>query len=424
MPVNWHAAIPIEKGISMIRHHLSRNVIAMSCLAIMTIANQQAWAAPNFPITNEQRQMAQVAQNGVDIQWLAENAPNSYTVQPNDTLWKISSMFLKSAWRWPALWGLNMNEIRNPHLIFPGEVLNLVVVDGKARLTRAGMSSTEIRLSPRVRIEDQINRPISTIAYEAIAPFLTKPFMVDDEQYVASAAVFASRDNRLNVGTGGTLYASGFAEDVVVGQVFSLYRPGRSIKDPQSDGGKTVLGVEAVHLGEAKLLRLDPQGTATLEVINSTQEIGKGDKLLPISREVVFQYAPHAPNEKIQGSIVMMHDGRTGSSLLSTQTQGRAYESEGGPLSIVVINQGQNDGVEPGQVFDMIRPAKTIQERSSFGFHEGNKVAPAMKVPAEKYGNMMVFKTFAKISYAIVLQASTSVLPLDEFVSAGQSLEH
>jgi len=117
---------------------------------------------------------------------------------------------------------------------------------------------------------------------------------------------------------------------------------------------------------------------------------------------------------------VMMHDGRTGSSLLSSQTQSRAYETEGSKHSVIVLNQGDSTGLESGHVVELVRPARVTEEKSTFGFHMGNRVKEPTRLPAEVYGHAMVFKTFSKLSYAIVLDAESSVLPGDEFVTPGE----
>lgn len=411
-------AIPLSKLAASTERSQTGQVVGGVPLGALTSINA---AGTQWPITEENRRLAQASVAGLDAKWLATNAPSTYTVKPGDTLWGISSLFLKSAWRWPALWGFNRQEVRNPHLIYPGEVLNLTVVDGVARIQRGGMSTEEVRLSPKIRVEEQLTQAVATIAHDVIAPFLTKPFMLDDDRYAKSGTVYATQDNRLNVGTGGRLHANGISEDAEIGASFSLYRAGRVVKDPQSKDGKKILGVEAVFLGDAKLVRWNSEGTATLEVTNANQEIGKGDRLLSLPSEDKFHFVPRAPEDLIEGRIVMMHDGRTGSSLLASQLQSRPYETEGGPLSIVVVNKGSDVGLETGHVLEIIRPARHVKERSSMGFHEGNRVAEGRRIPAETYGSLMLFKVFGSVSYGIVLEASTSVMPGDEVISAGKA---
>ncbi len=420
-------------------NRIKRSAVALACLVVFATLARSAIAAGDdvdvsmsnaakapakLKVTAEQVKIAQSAQNGVDLKFLNAKAPASYTVKPGDTLWKISSVFLKSPWLWPALWGMNMADVKNPHLIYPGEVLNLSIVNGKATLSRGGSSSQEVRLSPSIRVEDQIGKPITTIPQSVISPFLTKPFMVENEEFINSGSIHSSKDNRLNVGTGGLLYATAMPQDLSAGDTFYIFRPGRAVDDTSVEGGKTVkkrLGIEAVYLGEAKVMRKNPEGTVTMEVTRAQQEIGKGDRLLRMPKEDNFRYVPHAPSFDINGRVVMMHDGRTGSSLISAQTQSRPYETEGGKLSIVVLNRGSKDGLESGHVLELVRPAHFTEERSSLGYREGNKVKDAVKLPAEKYGNVMVFKTFTQVSYAIVMDAETSVVAGDEFVTPGSS---
>lgn len=409
--------------------HAPLRAVCLACTALLGFSGQvgaagaEASAAPTITtITTAQRQMAEASKNGVDTRLLTPGAPTSYTVQSGDTLWKIAEVFLKSPWRWPELWGLNLAEVRNPQLIYPGEILNLEINDGKARLSRGGVSSQAIRLSPSIRISEQINAAVPTIPFSSIAPFLFKPIMVDDELFARSGSIFAAKDSRLNVGSGGRLYAKAIPGNAVVGDIFSLYRPGRAVKDPDAvdkNSAGALLGVEAVFLGEARLVSNSAaDGVSTLDVTNATQEIGPGDRLLSMPREANFQFAPHAPMSSVKGRVVMLHDARTGTSLLNSAQQSRAYDTEGGPLSIVVINRGASSGLESGHVLQLVRPGKKVEERSSIGYREGVKIAAAQNMPAEKYGTVMVFKTFTNIAYAIVMQASTSVMRGDEIVSA------
>jgi nucleoid-associated protein YgaU len=128
--------------------------VSMAALAGLCAAAQAA-----LPVSPEQRATAQqVAQAGVPLSELAPNAPESHTVQRGDTLWAISTLFLKSPWRWPELWGMNLQQIRNPHLIYPGQVLVLVRSGDRATLqigaVPEGQAPTNtVKLSPRVRSE-------------------------------------------------------------------------------------------------------------------------------------------------------------------------------------------------------------------------------------------------------------------------------
>jgi LysM repeat protein len=415
-------------------NRIQRSAVALACLAALagsaiaagdaTNTGDAVTAPTRLKITAEQIKLAHSSKNGVDVKSINADAPASYTVKPGDTLWRISSVFLKSPWLWPALWGMNMDDVKNPHLIYPGEILNLSIVDGKATLSRGGLSTQEIRLSPAIRVEDQISKAITTIPQSVIAPFLTKPFMVENEIFTNAGFVHSSKDNRLNIGTGGVLYATAMPQDIDVGESFYIFRPGRAVDDTSVEDGKTVktrLGVEAVYLGEAQVVRKNPEGTISMEVVRAEQEIGKGDRLLRMPKENTFRYVPHPPSFAINARVVMMHDGRTGSSLISAQTQSRSYETEGGKFSIIVLNRGANDGLESGHVLELVRPAHVTAERSSLGYREGNKVTEAVKLPAEKYGSAMVFKTFSKVSYAIVMGSETSVMSGDEVVTPGLS---
>ena len=387
----------------------------------LAIADVAAGSQAGNAVTKSTMTGAQVANSGVDLKWLKPDAPLSYTVQPGDTLMQLSGMYLESPGRWPSLWTLNRSDDRNSGPVYPGEILNLHRHNGKAYLIRGEASQQEIRLKPGIRVSEQISSAISSIPYSIIVPFLTKPMMVDSALFAGSATVLAVKDGRLNVGSGGRLYASGIPESATVGDSFALYRPGRTIKDPDSESQNdksNLLGIEAIFLGEARFMKVGDDGVSTLDVTKATQEIGKGDRLLEISKEKIFKFTPHLPNHDVQGRVVMIHDGRTGTSLLSSSKKARDYDTEGGKLSILVINRGAQNGLEPGHVLDLVRVEKVIEQRSSAGYRDGEKIQAARKLPAEKYGSAMVFKTFEKISYAIVMDATTSVWPGDQIVHA------
>lgn len=377
-------------------------------LAIVVFAAAQAtlaaaWAAGPPAVTEPQRAQAiAAARQGVPASYLVPGAPATYTVQRGDTLWRIAGIYLRSPWRWPALWGMNLDEVHNPHLIYPGEVLVLDVVDGRARLSRRTSMQTEVRLSPGIRIEDQVAQPIPTLSYEAIRPFLTRPLLMDDLQFREAGTITATQQGRLNVGSGGRIYASGLYANA--GDVFSIYRPGRVLKDPET---QKIVGVESIYLGTARLVVAGTQ--ASLDIVNSVQEVGRGDRLLKAAPEPRFHFAPRLPEVRVDGRIITLHDGRTGGSLIAGHVEPNYRESEGGALSIVVINRGANDGLRPGHVLELARPGALTTPRSYFGYVEGRPVIESMSLPTETYGNAMIFKTFDQVSYAIVLTSRQSV---------------
>lgn len=399
-----------------------KTVLAAASVCFLGAAAVTAQAA-SYPVTAAQRAAAdQAAKDGIAVAELSPDAPASYTVKRGDTLWGISGKFLRSPWKWPALWGMNLSEVSNPHKIYPAEVLHLEVINGKARLTRgskAGQSANEIRLSPSIRIEEQFSA-ISTIPFDQIKHFLTRPMLVDDAAFASSGMVMGAEEGRINAGTGDKVYAKNLPGEVKPGSKYAIYRAGRIIVDPDT---RVPLGREAVYLGEAEVARPSQGDDLTaLKVSSSVQEIGRNDRLLSIPSDTTFQYVPRAPEQAIDAKVVMLHDGRSDASLLSGKRSSRAFETEGGPLSIVVLNRGESHGLAAGHVLQLSRKAHKSIERSSAGFRNGDRVLDAVQYPSEAFGNVMVFKVFGSIAYGIVLEASAPVAPGDlvESAKAGQ----
>lgn len=396
-----------------------KTALAAAAVCVMGLAAAAAHASTSFPVTQAQRQAAEkAAQQGVDISELAPDAPSVYIVKQGDTLWGISGLFLRSPWRWPALWGMNLNEVNNPHKIYPGEKLHLEIIAGKAVLTKQpGQGDQVIQLSPHVRVVDQLSA-ISTISIDKIGPFLTRPMLVDDAAFASSGVVMGTEDGRLNVGSGGKIYASNLSAQAKVGDKYTIYRAGREIVDP--DTGEQI-GKEAVYLGEAVVAKpgQGDQTMAMLKVSSSVQEVGRGDRMLSIPADMTFQFAPRAPGKAVSAKIAMIHDGRSGSSLIGEGRSARSYDAEGGALSIVVINRGESAGLAPGHVLQLSSKLRTIAERSTFGFRNGDRVKAPVQYPSEQFGSVMVFKAFSNISYGIVLEASEPVSAGDLASSEG-----
>ncbi|CAH0347847.1 LysM peptidoglycan-binding domain-containing protein [Aquabacterium sp. CECT 9606] len=377
------------------------HAMALSVAASLGILATTAQAAdgPNFPITNQQKATAkQVSQAGVALSELSPNAPDSYTVKRGDTLWDISKLFLKSPWRWPELWGMNMQQIRNPHLIFPGQVLYLDKSSGRARL-RLGQPvgvSGDARLSPRVR-EGSLEDAITAVPLHLIEPFFNEAVIFDTSQELLSAPrVVATQEGRVMLSRGETAYVRG---DLGGRREFRIFREPKPLRDPTT---KEVLGYEAAYVGTMNLVREGVEGTGAdgqPMVIPSTfttsilrQEGMIGDRLAPVPPREFDNLAPHAPAQDISGQIVSIY----GESLTAGQSQ------------IVSLNKGTRDGMERGHVLALWREGNTIRDMTL-------PDKPMIKLPDERHGLLFVFRTFDRMSYALILSVKDPVKPGDKF---------
>jgi hypothetical protein len=338
---------------------------------------------------------------------LVAGAPSVYIVKKGDTLWDISGKFLKSPWKWPQIWRINKDRIKNPHLIYPGDRIILVIVNGQATLQIE-------RLSPRVREEPYEELEIPTIPSTVIKPFLTRPLVIEANGLSGAPQIVASEEARMNIGTGGHAYVSGLKGEQ--NERFAIYRPGRILIDPETN---KPIAYEAIFLGEARIVRAGEP--AKIRVTSSRQEIGPGDRLVKIEEDRVFAYVPSVSESNVSGRIITIHDGRSGASLLDQGGRSRGHESEAGVLSIIVLNRGTNDGIDVGNVFTLKRPGQVVVKRNSFGYSMGTEVAEPVKIPDEEYGQALVFRSFGNVSYAIVMKANMPVRAFDIFVNPRES---
>jgi hypothetical protein len=244
---------------------------------------------------------------------LQADAPSEYTVQKGDTLWAISGRFLKEPWKWPQLWEMNKEQIKNPHLIYPGDVIRLDLSGSSPSLSLiAGGAIAEgnvVRLEPRIRIEP-LSTAVPSIPGNAIGPFLTQPLVVDAGGLDAFPRIVATEEERVIIGAGNIAYVEGLRQrDGINWQIF---RPGEALTDPESG---EVLGYEAIYVGDARVKRF---GTpATIEVTRARQEINQDDRLMP-ARETAFpSYMPRAPDKPIKGVILSVR----GASPISPSTR-------------------------------------------------------------------------------------------------------
>jgi hypothetical protein len=377
----------------------SQACLAASLLLGASVAGTAYAAEPRFPITPQQRSTAQkVAQAGVPLSELAENAPDSYTVKRGDTLWAISGMFLRTPWRWPELWGMNLEQIRNPHLIYPGQILFLEKVDGRARL-RVGQpvqDGTTIKLSPRVRSSALGDDAIPAIPLHLIEPFLNEAVIFETNELATAPRIVATQEGRVLLSRGDTAYVRG---ELGGKNNFRIFREPKPLKDPTTG---EVLGYEAVYVGSAESVR--PGETrngadgkpeivpATFAVTSIRQEANIGDRLAPVPEREFSNYAPHAPSSPLSGQIASLY----GDAMTAGQNQ------------IVALNRGARDGVERGHVFALWRTGEKVIDRT-------DPSRPTIKLPDERHGMLFVFRVFDRMSYALILSVKEPVKPGDRF---------
>jgi hypothetical protein len=325
--------------------------------------------------------------------------PQKYVVVKGDTLWDISGKFLKYPWHWPEIWYVNP-QVDNPHLIYPGDVLTLTYCDGKPCI-KVDRGSRTVKLSPQVR-EIMLDKPIPTIPLDAIYPFLTRPLVVGEETLKNSPYIVASTDERLIAGGGDIIYARGL--DDTMGKNYSVFRGGKPYIDVDTE---EVLGYEAIYTGDAELMRMgDP---AKLDLVSANREVRAGDRLLVIEDENYgANFLPKAYEADLDGKIISVFDGL----------------SQVGQYQIVVLNKGSNVLLEPGHVLsiyqagNMIKDEVLASEESYFGSMEEYKNRNAsVTMPDEEAGIALVFKTFEKVSYAIVLKATRAIHVGDKVIA-------
>jgi len=303
---------------------------------------------------------------------VAANAPDSYTVVKGDTLWGISGRFLQEPWRWPEVWQMNTDQIKNPHLIYPGQIIVLDRSGPYLRLGRtlggaSGKAVGDGKLQPRI-YETPVDEAISTIPLKIIAPFLTRPLVVDTATLEGAATIIATETNRVYLGQGDTIFAKDLREGV---DRWSIFRPAKPLVDPVT--GRR-LGFEAQYLGSAQVTeRTDP---VTLQIVEAVEEIGAGDLMLPVEGELVFSYAPHAPAKAIDAHLISIYRGLV----------------ETGKLNVVALDAGKEDGLEPGNVLALFRDRGVAKhEKKSY------------KLPEKRYGTVLVFRVFDRVSYALIM---------------------
>jgi len=330
------------------------------------------------------------------------DAPDRYTVQKGDTLWSIAGKYLDKPWRWHEIWDMNKDQIKSPQRLHVGDVLILkrnVSNEDKPQLTIE-------KISPTVRSSPLPHTEIPSIPPADLEPFLTRSFIGDASSLANAAEIIEARDrSRILQGTNDFVYAIGVTQDK--GLRWNLFRPGKPIRDIE---GK-VLGIEYKFLGYAEVDKFggDPNEASTLRILSSNEEISVGDRLIPVPSEVILNYAPHAPDRKVEAFVVSSFRGAT----------------EMGRGEVVVIDQGEKQGIEVGHVLAVYRQItpiadprpNTAHEQIVRGFDQTTwyKKPNMIKVPDERIALAFVFRTFDNASYAIMLN-TTSTVNVGDFV--------
>ncbi|MHA7599263.1 LysM peptidoglycan-binding domain-containing protein [Alicycliphilus sp. T452] len=387
---------------------------ALAALALGAMLASAA-QAQHYPITPGQRATAQqVASRGVPLSELAANAPDTYVVKRGDTLWGISGMYLQRPWRWPELWGMNLQQIANPHLIYPGQALYLEKADGYARLrtSPAGTAGTEtVRVSPRTRYDSLAASALPTLKMHLIEPFLVEPLVVDELTLEQAPRIVATRDERVIMASGDRVYARGpqgspLELEPGVPRQYRVFRNAVALKDPETG---EVLGHEAQYLGRAELVRgesVEPVPgakdgeadivPATLDLSGTKEAIRAGDRLLPAPQRSYLSFAPHAPQAPVQASVVSIY--------------GSDAVANAGQNQVISINRGAQDGMEAGLVLQLRTRGERIKDKT-------DEARTVIRLPSEANGLAMVFLAFDRVSYALVLQADRGVRVGDRLVN-------
>jgi nucleoid-associated protein YgaU len=315
---------------------------------------------------------------------LKDGHPDRYTVVKGDTLWDISGRFLSQPWKWPEIWHANP-QVENPHLIYPGDELSLVYVDGQPRLMlNRGASRGTIKLSPQVR-STPMAEAIPAIPLEAINSFLLSNRIVDTpEQFEAAPYIVAGNAERVVSGSGDRVYARGAFDESA--PVYGIFRQGKTYIDPET---QEFLGINADDIGGGEIVA-EEGDIGTMMLTRTTQEVRLADRLFPTEeRAINSTFMPSEPANEIKGLILDVPRGVT----------------QIGQFDVVTLNKGARDGLIEGNVMAIYKTGETVRDRVT---------GESVKIPDERAGLLMVFRTYDKLSYALVLNATRQLAIMDK----------
>lgn len=355
---------------------------------------------------------------------LQKDAPDRHVVVKGDTLWGISGKFLKDPWLWPKVWRMNRSQIKNPHLIYPGDV---VVLDTSSGSPQLKLVRETVVLEPGIIEEPLDAEAIQTISPSVITPFLSQPLLIENGQLDSSPRIISGPDNRVILSPGTRVYINDIKEGT--GTHWNIYRPGEQLTDPDT---QEVIGTEAIYLGDVDIARYG--APATGDIVRAKEEIFAKDRLVVSADEFKSSFVPRAPDTEINGRIMRIYGG----------------VAEGGPNTVVSINRGKNDGLEEGHVLAIMRYGKVITD-PEYKDQKTNQVTPKdkklkelnfdvttgpdgkkivnfekdvkqtnvalepgqVKLPDERVGLLMVFRTFDKVAYGLIMNSSDAIYTLD-----------
>lgn len=323
---------------------------------------------------------------------LKKGHPDEYTVKKGDTLWDISATFLNSPWLWPEIWHVNP-QIENPHLIFPGDLIKLIYLDGQPRLTvertlkmlpgASGGINGAAKLSPSIRVQ-KTEDAITAIPLDKVDAFLSRSRVVEPGVLEAAPYMLAGQQQHVIVGSGDKAYARGTFDSEISN--YGIYRKGQVFKDPVT---KELLGVYAQGIGTVAIEDLEGE-VAKVDVVRTYEEVRPGDQLLPSEdRSVDSLFYPSAPDDDINAQIIAVEGGVT----------------QVGTLNVVVINRGEREGLQIGNVLAIYKTGEVVRDRV-----KGGKIA----LPDERAGLLMIFRTFEKLSFGLVLEADQALAVNDK----------
>jgi hypothetical protein len=319
---------------------------------------------------------------------LSPDAPDTYTVVKGDTLWDISARFLKSPWQWPQIWQLNREQIANPHLIYPGDIVYLDRSGAQPRLrlgrvvgtgNSGAPSGTEptVRLQPRVRPGELRGESVPTLNLTAVQHFLNRPLIVEAEGLRDHPRIVATQDGRLYLGRGDLAYVRGVPDASV--SDWHVYRPARPLLDPVT---RQPIAWETLFVGSAQMIRDgDP---STFRILANNEEIGEGDRLMPATSAALPALVPRPPEQLIEGRIVSVYRGIDAV----------------GKHSVVALSVGAQQGLEIGHVLAVQTTGRTITDR---------ELRQPVKLPNESIGQVVIFRLFDRIAYGLVVAATEPI---------------